>query len=495
MLPEPIRGFVGAGSKALGVDPSYLGTAVLPVLAAAVGNAAVIRLKPGWTEPCVVWAALVGESGTLKSPALDLAMNPAKRRQAQAIAEHEEAEKGYERDKALHEADRKAWMSKGRAKNEPPPEPPTEPTCIRHYCGDTTIEALAVMLQANPRGVLLSRDELSGWLKSFDQYRNGKGGDTAHWLSMFGARDVLVDRKGNGQRPIYCPRAAVSIIGGIQPGTLRHALGLEHFQNGMAARLLLAMPPSQPKRWTDAAVDHNTLRAMQGLYDGLCDLPMNADADGHPHPAEIGLSADGKAAWIDWYNQHARRLADATGDHAAMLAKIEAYAARLALLVHLIRVVAGDPTVTDEGQADGESIRAGTTLADWYAGEGERVYGVLGENDEQREQRALIELIRRKGGSTSSRDLRHHGFGGDTEGAERALCELVKAGVGQWENAEPGPQGGRPTRIFTLAEANTKTETPLKPEENIGFGFGADTNDEINAVLAEAAAEYETADW
>ena len=105
-LPEPIRGFVEAGSAALGVDPAYLGTALIPALASAIGNAAVIRLKPGWTEPAVIWAAVVGESGNLKSPVLDFAMRSIRQRQARAIAQYAEAEKVYERDKALYEAKR-----------------------------------------------------------------------------------------------------------------------------------------------------------------------------------------------------------------------------------------------------------------------------------------------------------------------------------------------------------------------------------------------------
>jgi hypothetical protein len=37
--------------------------------------------------------------------------------------------------------------------------------------GDVTMEALTERLQVNPRGLLERRDELAGWLKSFDQYQ------------------------------------------------------------------------------------------------------------------------------------------------------------------------------------------------------------------------------------------------------------------------------------------------------------------------------------
>ncbi len=75
-LPEPVHSFVVAGGKALGTGVAYLAASILVVLAAAIGNAAVIRLKRTWTEPAVLWLGLVGESGTLKSPTLDLVPQP-----------------------------------------------------------------------------------------------------------------------------------------------------------------------------------------------------------------------------------------------------------------------------------------------------------------------------------------------------------------------------------------------------------------------------------
>jgi hypothetical protein len=89
-------------------------------------------------------------------------------------------------------------------------------------------EALAPILQANPRGLLLARDELAGWIGSFDRYANkGKASaDSANWLSMFNAENITVDRKTGFPRTIHVPRAAVCVVGGIQPAILRRALGL-----------------------------------------------------------------------------------------------------------------------------------------------------------------------------------------------------------------------------------------------------------------------------
>src|SRR5207249_1962604 len=120
-----------------------------------------------------------------------------------------------------------------------PPRKPEPPNSVRYVVGDVTVEALAPILKANPRGVLLARDELPGWIRSFDRYANGKGGaDAAHWLSMHTGESLTVDRKTGMPKTIYVPSAAVSVIGGIQPGVLVRVMTPELRESGMLARLL-----------------------------------------------------------------------------------------------------------------------------------------------------------------------------------------------------------------------------------------------------------------
>ena len=61
-LPEPIRGFVSDGAKAIGCDASFVALPLLTVLAAAIGNTRRIQLKRGWTAPAIIWTAIVGHS-------------------------------------------------------------------------------------------------------------------------------------------------------------------------------------------------------------------------------------------------------------------------------------------------------------------------------------------------------------------------------------------------------------------------------------------------
>jgi hypothetical protein len=58
-----------------------------------------------WIAPPVVWAGIVGESGTLKSPAIKIALAPILKRQAEAMDEHRAATDRYTADMQVHRAD------------------------------------------------------------------------------------------------------------------------------------------------------------------------------------------------------------------------------------------------------------------------------------------------------------------------------------------------------------------------------------------------------
>ncbi len=201
----------------------------------------------------------------------------------------------------------------------------------------------------------------------------------------------------------------MSIVGGIQPETLRRVLGQKHFENGLAARLLLAMPPREAKHWTEAEIDDLLDQRIGRLFDRLYEIEPKRDDNDQPEPVVLGLSAAGKAAWVEFYDRHAQRQADASGETAAALAKAEGAAARLALIVHCVREAAGERAVTD--QIDDQDIGSGVALALWYADEAERVYHVLQETDDGKLRRQVVELIGRQREEGSRRRASGDGAG------------------------------------------------------------------------------------
>lgn len=462
VVPEIARDFVFAASKALGCDAAYIALPLLAVLASAIGNARRIRLKHSWREPCIIWAVVVGESGTLKSPAFDLAVGPLKKRQAIAYQEYQDRLHRHEQDLQLYQADFDEWKRKGRKNSEPPPDKPEPPQWQQIVAEDTTVEALADLLDCQPLGLLLARDELSGWLASFDAYKASKGADVAHWLSMHRGGELLVNRKG-GKKLVRVASASVSICGGIQPARLADSLGSEHFENGLAARLLLAMPPRTPKQWTEDDLTDSDRAPLEQLLDKLLQLPMPEDEQGERQPVDLPLTSDAKRRWIAFYNAHNQEQNDLSGELAAAWSKLEGYAARLALLFELVH--------NPDNKAVGiDSIEAGITLARWFADEAVRIYAGLGGGGdtsaakEKREVGRVADWIRARGGEATARDVQRNLSNYRTsDEAENVLDRLAKAGQGKWKVRQTG---GRPARVFCLVDTTDTDTTPKNVEEN-----------------------------
>lgn len=457
-LPEPIWTYVAEAAKTLVCDPAFIVLPMISALAGAIGNSRRIKLKAAWSEPAIIWSAIVGESGSMKSPAIELAMKPMVKIQNEAFREHAEKMEEYNKEQEAYE---KAMHQK--RKGVELPEKPVEPIAKRYYCSDVTVEALAGLLATAPRGLLLARDELSGWVRSFNSYKGGKGGDEAKWLELHRAGTLLVDRKSGTPRTIHIPNAAVSVLGGIQPSILGQVLGTEHFENGLAARLLLAMPPRKAKQWTEADIDSELAAKAEEVFRGLMAMQMEIDMYGDFKAKILPLTPEAQKAWIAFYNEHAQEQASLPGgEMAAAMSKLEAYAARLALIIHCVRVAAGDPALISEDFIDENSVIPGVLITNWFKDEVKRVYAVINEEETHTRQRQLFELVQRKGGSITVRDLRRSSRSYQGNGvAKNALQELVDIGWGHWQHLQTAAGGGRPSELFLLNNDDSDAKTPF----------------------------------
>lgn len=453
VLPDVVGNFIAEAAHAIGVDPAYIAVPALCVLASAVGTTRAIELKSSWREYPILWGCLVARSGSKKTPAQKEATRPLRYAEIDAGRDFRRHLEEYEKLKGEYEAAHAEWK-KSKFIGDAPLKPEI-PVRRRYMVSDITVEALAPLLETNPRGLLAARDELAGWLRSFGQYKGGRGGDAAAWLELWQAGPLLIDRK-LGRQAISVPRAACSVCGTIQPGTLESLLTKEHFESGLAARLLIVRPPEVPQVWTDETISDATSNAYRDTVTRLTSL-AHLDGQRGPEPKILQLDSGALAAWIDWYNRHNQRVAREEDRGAAALKKIEAYAARFALLFELIEHPS--PIVVTQ-----DAIERGTALADWFADEVLRVYGMLGENDGTRATRQLVEWIERQGGAVTAREVQRYVHAFRKAGtAEAALDGLVNAKLGIWEHRRQDGMRGRPSKSFRLGKVlDTNTPGPDK---------------------------------
>ena len=469
-LPDLVRSYVTAAAASLGCDESFVALPVLSMLAAAIGNTRRLLIKRGWTEPPIVRTLPVGNSGSCKSPAMDAALKPVRDRQNDAFRRHTDAMAQYRAAELEHSKALDAW--KRDKKSGEAPSPPIEPVAERFHADDTTIESISGLLRDQPRGLLVARDELSGWIGGFDRYANGKGGDVSKWLEMFGGRSIVIDRKTGEPRTLFIPRASVCLTGGIQPETLKRCLLQSHVDNGLAARLLFAYPPSRPRRWTDAVVDEALDAEFAHIVDSLFSLQFGLSESGEQEPKLVTLSPDAKRRFQQFVNEHGAEHVELTDAQSAAWSKLEGYAARFALVLYLARATTGE---VDETIVDLASLEAGITLSRWFGREAKRIYGMLSESENAKEQRELIDWIPRRDGKTTARDLQANNRKYREAGAaEAALNDLKEADLGYWQTTQPTSSGGRPGMVFYVSVSGT-AELQI---ENRGFA-DADTGDAL----------------
>ena len=357
LLPKPVADYVRAAAAAIPCEEAMLALPALAVLSAAVGSGARVRLKRSWIEPGTLWTVVVAPSGSSKSAAMELALRP-------IFHLEQEAAEAYERDRSLYEQELAAWqaLTKEDRANRPAPEPPR---MQRFRVADATLEAVAAVHADNPHGLLLARDELSGWISSFDRYAQTRGGDLHGWMEMYEGRPVVVDRK-TAQGPLRIERPHVPVARTIQPWILQARVSPELLASGFVARLMLAMPPEKPRRFTDADVEEATTAAYERLIRRLYTI---ADV-------ELALSSRARslfAEFVEELDTERRRLPD--GPIWAALSKMEARTARFALIFQLC-----EDTTTGGAfvEISANAMQRAIELARWCWHETQRVYALMG---------------------------------------------------------------------------------------------------------------------
>lgn len=389
VFPAPLRAFIEHGSTTLNVDPSYLALPILACCSSSIGNSRRIRLNSDWSEPAILWTVLVANSGTLKSPAYDLALAPTQEREDQLYNEYLNAYAEWEiRQKTNKDA--------------------KKPKEKRVVVVDTSIERLAGILEANQRGVLLHRDELAGWFKSFRRYRPDSS-DLPNWLSIHRGERITIDRQTD-LRHIHIANSFVAITGTVQPGTLRRLLNVELYEAGLVQRLTLAMPPERKKKWQKKGIPKHVKQDYYKVINKLHDLTFITT------PQPIPLSRGAEKKWAQFYTQHADGTFKADDTLKSLYGKLEGIAARFALIFHLVEETTKPKPTKPKKLApiSAKAMQAGIKLARWFLHENRRIYQYLhvtssngNGNGTVSDSQHLLELLARNEGEMRVRDIQN----------------------------------------------------------------------------------------
>ncbi len=314
-LPTVIANWVNANSQASGLDVVGYAFAALPVMAAATNRTVRIDLGGEHNVPIIIWSAIVGVTGSGKSPAMNAAHGPLS------------TINGIEARRA-HDA-YSAW--KKQSNKDRSPEPPRMARV--RYSADTTTEALTanLALSDGPR-ILVHYDEGSGWLNNMGRYSSGGDGDRATYLSSWlGLRDHMVNRVSRGV--IHVPELGACILFGITPNKIKEGQK-EATAEGLLGRTLLCLIRRRSHQLQLGTPDDAALKSSNAAYAALIETLTKVS------DCKITLSPEAFREFRAQCQKYANLSVELESTYpglAAMLAKAGENLGRLAGLFRLCR--------------------------------------------------------------------------------------------------------------------------------------------------------------
>lgn len=464
-LPDSLRPWVGDVSDRMQCPPDFVAVPLLVAAAALAGRHVAIRLRRAddWTEHANLWALIVGRPGVMKTPAMRAALAPLEALEAMAAEAYNEQIAHYRAEAAVAKLRAEAQQAEARKllrKNSAADvaqllaaaDAAAEPVRQRYIVNGPTWEKLHTLMSESPGGLLMTRDELSGWLHEMGREDHAEA--RSFFVSAWSGGTFTVDRIGRGT--VTTRDMRLSIVGAIQPGPLGHILKHRGTRgdDGLLERFLVAWPDDPgPWRDIDRLPDGGARQRVRDAFARLdASSPWSAQAeevrgpdgelDGLPF---VRLDDEALDAFADWRaDLEARLRAPAADASESALAKFRHHVPALALTLHLVDGGAGPVTKTP-------MLRA-LALSDYFESHARRLWA-SGPRAAVRAARLLLEKAR-TGALTepfSARDVYRPQWSGltDREGVAEALDLLVAHG---WLAEASVESGGRPTMVYTLTE-------------------------------------------
>ena len=382
-----------AAAAACPVD--YVAGPLLASVSTLIGHARWAQAWPGWSEPPHLWTVAVGDSGTGKSPGADCLMRdvlPTIERRM--VGDFPDRLRDWQAAVEFDKIKKKRWQEDLREAQEnkrplPPMPTPTAPDIapekprLRQH--DVTIEQVAAILAtAAPKGAMMVRDEIAGWLMGMDAY-NPAG--RPFWLEAYGGRPYRVERRSHGKEPIEIERLAVAVYGGTQPDRLSELTAGP--DDGLFSRVLWMWPDPTPFR--RSAATPNVDMAIEAL-DRLRELDL---APGNPpSPILTPLAADARRLMDEFGVEMEARLNQTGGLLRSAFGKARGAALRLSLVLEWLWCCAKtDMTLPPDRISEAAFAAAAALVESYFMPMAERVFGDAGASDVERSAATLARWI------------------------------------------------------------------------------------------------------
>jgi hypothetical protein len=344
ILPDEVYNYIHHQT----IQHEYLASAALVAASTAIGNSVQLEAIDGYIVKPVMYLAIVASPGSSKTPALKKMFAPLEHHDAKLYDLHKAAIKEYK----TNLADAK------KNKAEEPEQPQLRQTLIK----DSTIEMVIKILSNNPDGCSIFSDELSGFLKRMNQYKDGD--EVQKWLELWSGAPILLQRISREENKVQEPYC--NIIGGIQPGVLESLSKEDNQHNGFYHRFLFCFPtPNEKPDFNTVAIPH-TVKSDFTLFFSRLLAYRQSDKQTYI------LSPEALEMYKEWFSYKNQKYNRAINDNVkGIIAKYQDYCLRFAILIQVIN----QTSIT--GMVSQQSMNGAIRLTEYFLGNMHKALKIL----------------------------------------------------------------------------------------------------------------------
>jgi len=323
IFPLEIQNYLKECHSKLDSSIDFMGCSLLWLISVCIGNSINVEVKKGWIENLTVWISIVGKAGLGKTPSISNIISP-------LIKINQKEIKHYIKEREKFDF----YTNLSKKEKEEHPEV-FEPRKSQFIANDITLEALVDLHQETDNAVGVFKDELAGWLKDMNKYREGS--DLEFWLSTWSGKSVNLNRltrKGS-----FVEKPFIPVLGGIQPSIFNSFYTDENKDNGFMDRMLLSFPDLKIDSYNEQEMNEDTLKwykeSIIMFYDTLKSI-IKRNTDDEIISLTAKFTDEAKIEWIRIFNELSVVQNDENENEylKSMLPKQKSYIPRFACLIH-----------------------------------------------------------------------------------------------------------------------------------------------------------------
>lgn len=326
IFPKSLQSYIIECNKTLDSSIDYMGCSLLWLSSVIIGNSIQVEVKSGWRETCNIWIAVVGKAGLGKTPSIKNIIFPILRANSKEIKDYIKKSEKFEAYEKLSKEEKREH------------EKVNKPIKTQFIANDITLEALVDLHQESKNSVGVFKDELAGWLKDMNKYREGS--DLEFWLSTWSGASVNLTRMTRKGSFVEMP--LIPVLGGIQPSVFNTFYTEENKDNGFMDRMLLSFPDLEIEKYNSKELDPELITwynsSIISFYESIKNnvTLYSEEMDIVPHIAKFSLEA--KTEWERIFNDitSIQNSEDENEYMKSMFPKQKSYIPRFSLIIDVI---------------------------------------------------------------------------------------------------------------------------------------------------------------